>query len=55
MRHARRANSRVLRPCGIIGRDAPAELIEACDLVTEMSLIRHPMQSGRKVQKGIEW
>lgn len=39
----------------ITGRDAPAELIEACDLVTEMSLIRHPMQSGRKGQKGIEW
>ena len=39
----------------VTGRDAPPALLEACDLVTEMSLIRHPMQSGRKGQKGIEW
>lgn len=39
----------------VTGRDAPAELVEVADLVTEMTLIKHPMQVGRKGQKGIEW
>ncbi len=39
----------------ITGRDAPAALIEAADLVTEMTKIKHPMDAGRKGQKGIEW
>ncbi|PXW33549.1 UNVERIFIED_CONTAM: cob(I)yrinic acid a,c-diamide adenosyltransferase [Williamsia faeni] len=39
----------------ITGRRAPAELIEAADLVTEMVKVRHPMDAGRKGQKGIEW
>ena len=39
----------------ITGRDAPAELLEVCDLVTEMTLVKHPMQAGRKGQRGIEW
>jgi cob(I)alamin adenosyltransferase len=39
----------------ITGRDAPAELIEAADLVTQMAKIKHPMDSGAKGQKGIEW
>ena len=39
----------------ITGRDAPEALVEVADLVTEMSLIKHPMQAGRKGQKGIEW
>lgn len=39
----------------ITGRDAPAELIEAADLVTEMTKVKHPMDAGRKGQKGIEW
>jgi cob(I)alamin adenosyltransferase len=39
----------------ITGRDAPPALIAAADLVTEMTLIKHPMQDGRKGQRGIEW
>ncbi|QXQ12656.1 cob(I)yrinic acid a,c-diamide adenosyltransferase [Skermania piniformis] len=39
----------------ITGRDAPAALIGAADLVTEMSKLRHPMDAGRKGQRGIEW
>lgn len=39
----------------ITGRDAPLALIEAADLVTEMTKIKHPMDAGRKGQKGIEW
>ncbi len=39
----------------ITGRRAPAELVEAADLVTEMTKIAHPMDAGRKGQKGIEW
>ncbi|MHC9293414.1 cob(I)yrinic acid a,c-diamide adenosyltransferase [Mycobacterium sp. LTG2003] len=39
----------------ITGRDAPQALVEAADLVTEMTKIKHPMDAGRKGQKGIEW
>ncbi|MBV8964601.1 MAG: cob(I)yrinic acid a,c-diamide adenosyltransferase [Mycobacteriaceae bacterium] len=39
----------------ITGRDAPQQLLDAADLVTEMTKIRHPMDRGRKGQKGIEW
>ncbi|AJW39432.1 cob(I)yrinic acid a,c-diamide adenosyltransferase [Rhodococcus sp. 15-725-2-2b] len=39
----------------ITGRDAPHELIEAADLVTEMAKVKHPMDAGRKGQRGIEW
>ncbi|OJZ63736.1 cob(I)yrinic acid a,c-diamide adenosyltransferase [Mycobacterium paraffinicum] len=39
----------------ITGRDAPQRLIEAADLVTEMTKVKHPMDAGRKGQKGIEW
>jgi cob(I)alamin adenosyltransferase len=39
----------------ITGRDAPPRLVEAADLVTEMSKVKHPMDAGRKGQKGIEW
>ncbi|RUP00745.1 MAG: cob(I)yrinic acid a,c-diamide adenosyltransferase [Mycobacterium sp.] len=39
----------------ITGRDAPARLIEAADLVTDMGKVKHPMDAGRKGQKGIEW
>ena len=37
------------------GRNAPAELIEAADLVTEMTLVKHPFRSGVKAQQGIEF
>jgi cob(I)alamin adenosyltransferase len=39
----------------ITGRDAPAELIEAADLVTEMAKVKHPLDQGWRGQKGIEW
>ncbi len=39
----------------ITGRDAPAALVEAADLVTEMTKVKHPMDAGQKGQRGIEW
>ena len=39
----------------ITGRDAHPDLIEAADLVTEMTKIKHPMDAGQKGQRGIEW
>lgn len=39
----------------ITGRDAPPALLDAADLVTEMTKVKHPMDAGRKGQKGIEW
>ncbi|HEY5476591.1 MAG TPA: cob(I)yrinic acid a,c-diamide adenosyltransferase [Tepidiformaceae bacterium] len=40
----------------ITGRGAPAELIEAADLVTEMRLIKHPYrEQGIPAQKGIDF
>ena len=39
----------------ITGRAAPAALIDAADLVTEMTCVKHPMDAGRKGQPGIEW
>ena len=39
----------------LTGRNAKNELIEVADLVTEMSLIKHPFQEGIKAQLGIEF
>lgn len=39
----------------LTGRNAPAELIEAADLVTEMREIKHPYQKGINAQRGIEF
>ena len=39
----------------ITGRDAHPDLLEAADLVTEMTKVKHPMDAGRKGQQGIEW
>ena len=39
----------------ITGRNAPEGLIEAADLVTEMTLIKHPFRAGVKAQAGIEF
>lgn len=39
----------------ITGRDADPKLIDAADLVTEMTKIAHPMDAGQKGQRGIEW
>jgi cob(I)alamin adenosyltransferase len=37
------------------GRNAPAELVEAADLVTEMKEIKHPFHAGIYAQQGIEF
>ena len=39
----------------ITGRNAPRELLDAADLVTDMSKVKHPMDAGQKGQRGIEW
>lgn len=39
----------------ITGRNAHEKLVEAADLVTEMSLVKHPFRSGVKAQAGIEF
>jgi cob(I)alamin adenosyltransferase len=39
----------------VTGRNAKDELIEIADLVTEMTMIKHPFRSGVKPQKGIEF
>ncbi|WP_042363864.1 cob(I)yrinic acid a,c-diamide adenosyltransferase [Streptacidiphilus neutrinimicus] len=39
----------------ITGRYAPEKLVAASDLVTEMTKVKHPMDAGRKGQRGIEW
>lgn len=37
------------------GRNAPQELIDAADLVTEMKEIKHPFHAGIYAQQGIEF
>ncbi|MEO5858012.1 MAG: cob(I)yrinic acid a,c-diamide adenosyltransferase [Pyrinomonadaceae bacterium] len=37
------------------GRNAPPELVEAADLVTEMTEIKHPFHAGIYAQQGIEF
>ena len=37
------------------GRNAPVELVEAADLVTEMKEIKHPFNAGIYAQQGIEF
>lgn len=40
----------------VTGRHAPPALIEAADLVTEMTLVKHPYrEQGVKAQKGVEY
>ncbi|TCC66330.1 cob(I)yrinic acid a,c-diamide adenosyltransferase [Kribbella pittospori] len=39
----------------ITGRNADQRLLDAADLVTEMTKLKHPMDAGQKGQKGIEW
>jgi cob(I)alamin adenosyltransferase len=39
----------------ITGRDAHPTLLDAADLVTEMTKVKHPMDAGQKGQRGIEW
>jgi cob(I)alamin adenosyltransferase len=39
----------------ITGRNAKDELIEIADLVTEMTMVKHPFREGVKAQAGIEF
>ena len=39
----------------VTGRNAKPELIEIADLVTEMTLVKHPFRAGVKAQPGIEF
>jgi cob(I)alamin adenosyltransferase len=48
---ARRSDLHVV----VTGRNAKAELMEAADLVTEMTLVKHHFASGVKAQEGIEF
>ena len=39
----------------VTGRNAKAALLEAADLVTEMTLVKHHFAAGVKAQQGIEF
>jgi len=39
----------------LTGRNAKPEMIELADLVTEMTLVKHPFRSGVKAQAGVEF
>ncbi|MGR9051072.1 MAG: cob(I)yrinic acid a,c-diamide adenosyltransferase [Gammaproteobacteria bacterium] len=39
----------------LTGRNAPQEVIEAADTVTEMKLVKHAFQQGIKAQQGVEF
>ena len=39
----------------ITGRSPDPRLVELADLVTEMTKVKHPFDSGQKGQRGIEW
>ena len=39
----------------VTGRDAPVELVEAADTVTEMTMVKHAYQRGVRAMKGIEY
>lgn len=39
----------------LTGRNASPTLIEAADLATDMSLLKHPFRSGVKAQAGVEY
>ncbi len=47
------------KPAGLhvvaTGRNAKPELIELADLVTDMTMVKHPFRDGVKAQKGIEF
>ncbi len=37
------------------GRNAPSRLVETADLVTEMTLVKHPFRDGVRAQPGVEF
>ena len=39
----------------LTGREAPPEVVEAADLVTEMTEVKHPFRRGVMARKGIEY
>ncbi len=39
----------------ITGRGPDPRLLEIADVVTEMTKVKHPFDTGQKGQKGIEW
>ncbi len=39
----------------LTGRNAPEALVAAADLVTEMTLVKHPFRDGIKAQPGVEF
>ena len=39
----------------LTGRDAPEELIDLADLVTEMKDVKHPYYEGKKGKRGLEY
>lgn len=39
----------------LTGRDAPQELMDMADLVTEMQDIKHPYEKGIKAKRGLEY
>jgi cob(I)alamin adenosyltransferase len=39
----------------ITGRNAKPQLLEIADLVTEMTLVRHPFEAGVRAQRGIDF
>ncbi|MBI5886189.1 MAG: cob(I)yrinic acid a,c-diamide adenosyltransferase [Deltaproteobacteria bacterium] len=47
------------RPAGVevvlTGRDAPVELMQVADYVTEMLKIKHPFDTGTTARKGVEY
>jgi cob(I)alamin adenosyltransferase len=52
-------NALAARPPGqhavLTGRNAAPALIDAADLVTEMTMVKHPFRSGIKAQAGVEF
>ncbi len=48
---ARRADQHIV----VTGRNAKQEMIDAADLVTEMTLVKHHFAAGVKAQEGIEF
>ena len=48
--------SRLVFGCGAaLARRRRDELLEAADLVTEMTMVKHPFRNGVKAQRGIEF
>ena len=39
----------------LTGRDAPVELVELADLVTEMKMVKHPFDRGVPARRGIDY